>query len=232
MESGGTITSTLSKGQRSRRNRQLRKGKDALLTGAQLQQVRNLMAIAQEPKFFDTKVYATAVSMTGVQYALSAIPQGSTDSTRDGDQINLKRLRIKMEIYQQGSGGTNDFTNQVRILVVRWIPMSTGAAPVLANVLQDSASAAQSATMSDYNWDLRRQYVIEYDETVNLSNAGNADQSLFFEKIWRTPGLPANFSAGSTTLQSNGLFIFIISDSLLATHPVINLYARLEYADV
>jgi hypothetical protein len=232
MESSGLVTTVtrLSKGQRERRNKQAKK--KGLLGPAAMQQVRNLLSIAQESKFFDSKAYAVAVSQTGVQYALSAIPQGSTDSTRDGDQINLKSIRIKMELYLQGIGGTNDFTNQIRVLLIRWIPMSTAAAPVPANILQDSASAAQSFTMSDYNWDLRRQFVVEMDKTFNLSGNGPSDLSFFFEKKWRTPGLPANFSAGSTTLQSNGLFLFVASDSILATHPVFNLYSRVEYADV
>jgi hypothetical protein len=195
-----------------------------------LQQVRSLISVAQEPKFFDSKVYATATTSSGQQYAISAIPQGSTDSTRDGDQVNLLALRVYFATYLQGTGGTNDFTDTVRIIVFRWHPMSTAAAPVPANVLIDT-SVAESLVMSDYTWDNRKDYTIVHDHRFDLSGNGPAQMSMTFEKKWKAPGIPAHFSAGSTTLQSNGLFVIVSSDSLVATHPLFNLYTRVIYSD-
>lgn len=196
-----------------------------------LQQVRDIVRVAQEYKFFDSKVYATAISNTGSQYALSAVPQGDTDSTRDGDQINLHSIELKVEAYLQGTGGTNDFTNQVRLILYQWHPMSTGSQPTVADILQDSASVAQSPTMSNYKWDNRKDYTIVLDRTCNLSGNGPSDEGYYFKKLWKVPGMPAHFSNGSTTLQSNGLFLYIASDSLVATHPIVNVYARCIYSD-
>jgi hypothetical protein len=195
-----------------------------------LGQVRQLLAVAQEFKFFDAKEYAQSATTTPTQLAISAVPQGSTDSTRDGDQINLQSLWIKFETYLQGTGGTNDFTDQVRLMIYRYHPMSTGAAPVPATVLQD-LSVAQSATMTPNSWDNRKDYTVLLDETFNLS--GNGPSDIGFSRVfkWKTPGIPAHFSAGSTTLQTNGLFALIMSDSLVATHPQFNFYSRLVYSD-
>lgn len=192
--------------------------------------MRSLIAVAQEPKFFDSKEYQQAATSTPTQLAISAVPQGDTDSTRDGDQINLLSLEIKFETYLQGTGGTNDFTDQVRLMVYRWHPMSTSSQPVPASVLQD-LSVTQSATMTLCTWDNRKDYTVILDKTFNLSGNGPSDIGFRTKFTWKTPGIPAHFSAGSTTLQSQGLFALIMSDSLVATHPLFNFYSRLVYSD-
>jgi hypothetical protein len=197
---------------------------------ATLADVRRIVDIAQEPKFFDSKEYAQSATTTPTQLAISAVPQGDTDSTRDGDQINLKSLWVKFETYLQGTGGTNDFTDQVRLMIYRYHPMSSGAAPVPATVLQD-LSVAQSATMTPNTWDNRKDYTVILDETFNLSGNGPSDIGFSKKFDWGTPGIPAHFSAGSTTLQTNGLFAMIMSDSLVATHPQFNFYSRVVYSD-
>jgi hypothetical protein len=212
---------------RSRKSGKSSKGNSRPVT---LGQVRSMLRVAQEFKFFDAKEYQQAASSTPTQLAISAVPQGSTDSTRDGDQINLQSLWIKFETYLQGTGGTNDFTDQVRLMVYRYHPMSTAAAPVPATVLQD-LSVAQSATMTPTTWDNRKDYTVLIDETFNLSGNGPSDIGRVFKLVWKTPGIPAHFSAGSTTLQTNGLFAMIMSDSLVATHPAFNFYSRLVYSD-
>jgi hypothetical protein len=195
-----------------------------------LGQVQQMLRTAQEFKFFDSKEYAQSATTTPTQLAISAVPQGSTDSTRDGDQINLQSLWIKFETYLQGTGGTNDFTDQVRLMIYRYHPMSGAAYPVPATVLQD-LSVAQSATMSPNTWDNRKDYTVILDETFNLSGNGPSDIGFSRTFKWKTPGIPAHFSAGSTTLQSNGIFAMIMSDSLVATHPQFNFYSRLVYSD-
>jgi len=200
------------------------------LSGAALKQVRQILTAGKEMKFFDSKEYQQAATSTPTQLALSAVPQGDTDSQRDGDQINLRSLWIKFETYLQGTGGTNDFTDQVRLMVYRWHPMSTGSAPVPASVLQD-LSVAQSATMTPWTWDNRKDYTVVLDKTFNLSGNGPSDIGYTVKFNWKEPGIASHFSSGSTTLQTNGLFAMIASDSLVATHPTFNFYSRLEYTD-
>lgn len=195
-----------------------------------LQQVRSLINVAQELKFFDSKVYGQAATATPTQYAVSAIPQGDTDSTRDGDQVNLRSVEFHVDSYLQGTGGTNDFTDIVRVILYRWHPMSTGAAPVPASILQD-LSNAESAVSSMTTWDNRKDFTIEYDVRRVLSGNGPSIAKFDFKKVWKAPGLPSHFSNGSTTLQTQGLFLMIMSDSLVATHPLFNMYLRVTYAD-
>lgn len=212
------------------KSRRLRAARPKSALPVTLEQVRAIVRVAQEFKFFDSKEFAQSATTTPTQLAISAVPQGSTDSTRDGDQINLQSLWLKFETYLQGTGGTNDFTDQVRLIVYRYHPMSSGAHPVPADVLQD-LSVAQSATMTPYTWDNRKDYTILIDETFNLSGNGPSDMGRTYHLKWKTPGIPAHFSAGSTTLQTNGVFAMIMSDSLVATHPQFNLWSRVVYSD-
>jgi hypothetical protein len=186
--------------------------------------------VAQEFKFFDSKEYTQSATTTPTQLAISAVPQGDTDSTRDGDQINLQSLWLKFNCYLQGTGGTNDFTDIVRLVVYRYHPMSSGTVPVPATVLQD-LSVAQSAVMTPFTWDNRKDYTVLLDHTFDLSGNGPSQVTKLFHVKWKTPGLPAHFSAGSTTLQTNGLFAMVMSDSLVATHPQWNFYSRVVYSD-
>lgn len=193
------------------------------------QQVQAMIASKQTLKFFDSHVYAVATTTAGQQYAISAIPQGNTDSTRSGDSVSLKTVEVRGELYLQGTGGTNDFTNQVRVVVYMWHPVSTGAAPVPASIFQDF-SVAQSGVMSAYSWDSKPQFSVLYDRNFALSGNGPSDLFFHFKKSFGAGHL-ATWANSSTTLQSDGLFVIVISDSLVATHPLHNIYTRVTYLD-
>jgi hypothetical protein len=192
------------------------------------QAVKQMIMGNLEQKFFDTKTYLQSATSTPAQDALSAVPQGDTDNARDGDAINLIKLWYKFECYIQGIGGTNDFSNQVRLIFYQWHPMSTGAAPVPANVLLD-LSVAQSATMSAYQWDNRKDYKILYDRTFNLSGNGPSDMGTM--GTINLKNVQSRFSNGSSTLATNQIYSMVMSDSLVATHPQFNLYTRVIYTD-
>jgi hypothetical protein len=197
---------------------------------ATLAQVRSLINVAQELKFFDSHVYGSTATSTPAQFGLSAIPQGATDSTRDGDQVNLRSVEIRADCYLQATGGTNDFTDIVRMVIYRWHPMSTTTKPVPADVLLD-LSNAESAVTTLFSWDNRRDFTILMDKRVVLSGNGPSIAKIDFKHTWKPPGLPSHFSNGSTTLQTQGLFLLVMSDSQVATHPLYNYYARVTYAD-
>jgi len=195
-----------------------------------LQQVKSLISHNIEPRFYDVSQFAQNTSSTGNQYGLSQIPQGVADGTRGGDEINLLSLEVRFECYLQGTGGTNDFTNCVRILIYQWLPMSTAAIPVPANVVQLTPGATgQSSIMTMYNWDARSQYKILADKTFNLSGNGPSDAFWVFKHKFNNT--VAAWQAASTTIQQNGIFAWVVSDSLVATHPLTNLQTRVIFTD-
>lgn len=193
-----------------------------------IQQVRQLIGNQQTPKFFDNHSYAASASTAANNLALSAIPQGNTDSNRSGDSVIIKELDFRFEAYLQGLGGTNDFTNIVRVTIYVWHQMSNGSSPLPANIYEDQ-SVAQSSVMSAFKWDLRNSYTIIADKVFSLSGNGPADVNWHFHHKWKA--LDADWTSGSSTIQRNGIFALVSSDSLLATHPLYNFYSRVIYLD-
>jgi len=172
-------TKTVSKPKRDNRLRPRALPKQQRL--ATIQQVKSLISHNIEPRFFDLSNFAQNTSSTGTQLGLSQIPQGVADGTRGGDEVNLKSLEVRFECYLQGTGGTNDFTNCVRLIIYQWLPMSTAAIPVPANVVQlTPGGTGQNGVMTMYNWDARTQYKILADKTFSLSGNGPSDAFLGF----------------------------------------------------
>jgi len=193
------------------------------------QQVQAMIASKQTLKFYDNHTYVGSATSGGINIALSTIPQGNTDSTRSGDSVSLETLEVRGELYLQGAGGTNDFTDQIRVIIYMWHPVSSGAAPVIASILQD-VSVAQSLVMSAYSWDSKPQFSVLYDKNFSLSGNGPSDVFFDFRKSFGSGHL-ATWAGGSTTLQSEGIFMIIASNSLVATHPIYNFYSRVTYLD-
>jgi len=215
----------------SRRNpKDLRKGRPgATLSPASKQQVKQLILSTQEVKFIDTALYATAATTTAQQFAIASIPQGDTDSTRDGDRVKLQHLEFRFDTYLQGTGGTNDFTNTVRLTFYQYRPMSSGSHPVIADIYQDSNSVAQAPTFSPVNWDNRADFKILYDNRFLLSGNG---PSLVGVNVVRIPLKGSiQWVSGSNTVGQNQLFYIISSDSLVASHPLFNIKTRVTYTD-
>lgn len=179
-------------------------------------------------KVFDTSNYGNPTSVAGLNFPLSRIPQGNTDSDRSGDSIRLLTLEIRAEAFLQGIGGTNDFTNLVRLVCYQWKPVSTASAPIAASVL--NVAGNQTGVMEGYSWDSKPQFDILMDRTVSLSGNGPSDVFIDFKHKFKG-GKLATWAAGSTSIQANGIFIIAISDSLLATHPITNIYSRITYID-
>lgn len=195
---------------------------------ATIADVKRIVMSHLEPKFVDNKIYTTTATSAGVQYSLSSVPQGDTDSSRSGDQINIQSLEVIFDPYLQGVGGTNDFTDTVRLILYRWHPMSTATQPTQADILQDQ-SVAQSNEMSLYKWDNRKDYTIIDDLRFPLS--ANGPSIMAFRKKYNLNNVAAHFTAGSATLCTNQIYAFVASDSLLATHPLFDLYSRVVYLD-
>lgn len=108
--------------------------------------------------------------------------------------------------------------------------MSTAAIPVPANVVQlTPGGTGQNGVMTMYNWDARTQYKILADKTFSLSGNGPSDAFWVFKHKFNNT--VACWQAGSTTIQQNGIFAWIVTDSLVATHPLTNLQSRVVFTD-
>lgn len=197
------------------------------LNPTQKQQVKDIIKVRQELKFFPASKSGVAVSTTPTIDDLSAIPQGSTDNDRDGDRVRLETLELRGVLINA------DVTNHYRIVVFSWFPNST---PVAGNILLNGPSGNVDA-FSCYSHDNRQLYKILWDKFYFCAGNGGAasnpytptsEQPLYF----RVPVTPkqVQFAAG-TTNGTNKVYILYLSDSGAISHPVIHYATKLLYTD-
>jgi len=183
-------------------------------------QVQSMIRSRQELKSFDTGL-AQTVSSTGNVIKLTTIPQGDTDSTRDGDQINI----TKLEGVVVGTCST-DTTNILRCTIIRWNGDDTTDAPTIAKVYQTSASPFISALVRD---NLRSNYmsVVQDDILCVGATSPQIEKSRYSHK-WKA--LKCNYESGTNTGVGQ-LYAIVSSDSTAVAHPSLTCMWRVYYTD-
>lgn len=187
-------------------------------------QVKKMIVGQLEKKYWDISVSQT-VDSVGSVVALSNVPQGSDDQSRDGEQIRLLKSTMRL-IFKNV-----DNTNFLRVLIVRWMDNTNLALPTIPQVLQGSASLAPGI-LSDYNYDNKRakQFQVLYDKVLTASNAGPA--ILFkYDKTYY-PTIPINFTDLNAQNHGTGkLYLMLLSDSATTAHPTFDMFHRLVFHD-
>lgn len=195
-----------------------------------------------EKKYFITNSGGLfSVTSTGSVTHLTAVPQGDTDQTRDGDQLTIRSLELKWQAFTgfTNSTTTYDFFNRVRCLVVQWYPQTT---PVLGDIL---LSVGNGAHIAPYNHDTRFQFKVLYDSTKTVDqtlfyngtttfgmSTGNSESQLITKRINRGyKQRRVQFVGGTVTAPSNGLYLIFVSDSVAITNPQAEYVAKLNYSD-
>lgn len=192
------------------------------LTKHQRIQVKRLVTRQQEIKAIDTGVLQSPTA-AGLCQVLTMPPQGDSLSTRDGDEIVIKKLQFRLNII------IADTTNIVRLIVFRWADDNTLAAniPTPNQVLQSLNVA------SFYNYTTHRdgQVQVMYDRTWALSSAGVQDRfvkgSIYGKKLGKKKIV---FDAAVIT-GNDQIYYLLISDSVGAPHPSVGGVFRMTYTD-
>lgn len=181
-----------------------------------------------EKKYLDIALQSTSVSLTPTTsgyFTYTALSQGSGDTQRIGDSINVTSLHVK------GYTTRADTTNIVRLIVFLWKPLSSDIAPLAGSVI-DSSTWSADPTQAYYNVDRRRkprQYKVLYDKTWYL----DSDHTIIpfsFNYMPKTP-IKINFASGSSTASDNQIYFQMMSDSAAASHPILLFSSRIYYTD-
>lgn len=197
-----------------RRSRRVSRGsslmdpkKDMAVDSRQVSQiVRSIIGTRTEKKYFISFVNTTILN-TGTVLAMSQIPQGTTDITRVGDRITLKRVDVICNIVAA------DATNFMRLMLVKYHPQSDPTSPPSINVFLNSVAGQGPA--SPPNHDTRLDYTVLDDRMIALTLSGMGCATFSFSK---SLNFPLQFSGGSTT-ASNHLYLVAVSDSAAVSHP-------------
>lgn len=184
--------------------------------------VKRLIANVEEVKHFDAGASATSVDFSGVQWALASIPQGNQDSQRVGDKLKLKDIDVRFELKL----GTSP--NKFRVLVYQWHDMSGASSPLPISILENTGTV--DSPLQPYIWSNKSQYTILRDKTYNLETSVSTmvTDRFFIKRGFRKQ---VNFTVGSSTLQTNGIFLLAITDDGAVTYPTLAFHSRVRYTD-
>lgn len=184
-----------------------------------LQLVRRELRRNDEPKHFDVLSSGTAgIAGSGVLY-LSSMAQGSTDITRIGDEVTLKRLDARWDIIYA------DATNFMRLILFQWVGDAVSDVPAIASILESTPYY-----LSPFNWDQRHKFRVLFDETYCL-DAATSPRTHVGRFSCGLPIKHLQFLNASTNIEAGGLFALFCSDSAAAAHPAYDLYTRVSYTD-
>lgn len=182
-------------------------------------QVKSIINQGRENKYLDVLIDASNLA-TGVVYSLADVPQGDTDTTRDGDQLVQRAMRIK------GRALVADTTNQVRMIVFRW---KQNTVPVVGDILSASYIGTVYAPLSPYHHDGRSNFTVLYDKIFHV---GTYNIQKGFDTKWMN--LRNNkqyFSAGASTSSKHCIYALVITDSTAVSNPNITFVSRLTFTD-
>lgn len=169
------------------------------------------------------------ISTTAFIWNISPVPQSGTnvgppypssDTTRIGDKIKLKRVVVKMNI-QCSQVAVAGATDDVRIIMFQWYPNTSLAVPALSDILFNTT--ASTICQSFYNHDKANQHQILYDKRFRLLGATNTSQKDITVKPSKRrlkfTKKQIEFTAGGNT-ASNHLYIMMVADKAVTTNNV------------
>lgn len=156
------------------------------------------------------------------------------DPARIGNSITLMNQRFNMNI----TASSTDTYNQVRVLLVESLD---GNAPIaLADVLQygnytlygSLVFASPYTTKTNTN----RRYKVHYDKSFTLSGlptkGGNPATKIIKHNIKYKNGKVIEYEgAGNVNPTNHRITMLLISDSVSASHPVLDYSTRSTYKD-
>lgn len=173
-----------------------------------------------EMKYWAVTTTLTNVNSSGNIVDLSLIPQGDTDSSRDGDQCFLKKVSCRFAFWV-GTAST-----KIRAILVQWFPNNV---PSVTSILLGSAST--QAPLIGYNRDNEPMYRVISDWTSKLIPA-STDSVQVHKFVHQIPQkfASAQYIAG-TTAGTNHLYLVTLSDVTAATLPQYEQSTRLDFYD-
>jgi len=217
---------------KSKRNEKV-KGKPRIKRGGQEESkasereikklAKRLDQVMLELKYFslaDDSYNSISYNGTDFVQTITNVPQGDTDSTRDGDQITLHTIEFRLSI--KVSTTTPAF---LRIIMFQWKPNTI---PVYANILFDKHNTS-NAPMASYQHDFRQMYNILYDTLIEVDTVAHPAHCVHHLQM-KGFSPKIQYTAGSTTVATNMIYVIAVSD-VLAAGPQVVFYSKVTYYD-
>lgn len=183
-----------------------------------------------EKKFVDNSLQTTLGHDAPVIQLLNGVAQGDGDQTRDGNSIKM--------LYAQVHGQMTNLTasdRTVRIMVVQQRD-TNGTAPVISDILADSASAY--TPLSFFQRNTIHKFNVLYDKRISLTDVAS-DKALRQFNI----NIPFNGdhsskvrfdNSGATIadISKNSVYLIVTSDNVVASlPPTLTMRSRVTFLD-
>lgn len=177
---------------------------------------KSVLASQSELKYFDTLATA-APDYAGYLQNLSLVPQGSTDISRDGDQLYATSIQIR------GNITLADTTNYLRVILFCWKSDTT---PDQDDILTTTYKGSTNYVLAPYHHDGRSMFTVLSDRTYFL----HADKTQVQFNITKKLNKKMFFNAGGTS-GKNQVWAMTLSDSAAVSHPSVAMVSRLRFRD-
>lgn len=172
-----------------------------------------------EKKYF-TDSYPTALSTTFAIFGMTFIGQGDTGTTRDGNVIFVRSVRLRILLTPSGN---SDTPSMVRLIVFRDNQQNVDVAPTASDLVLTTTNFN-----SMYNKAEQKRFKIYYDKTFDTNARSIAydgattltyEPSVFKDK-WIFPNCNVYYNGASTSdIQKNGLYVAIAKSSAMTVTP-------------
>jgi hypothetical protein len=183
-------------------------------------------AVLAEEKIFYGTNSGSSISSTPSFTQLNPIPQGVTDANRVGDTVRLLRLRLK-GIIVLASGASASSYNNMRIQIFTF---KSTSGLVSSSLFPSAFVGSANAPFAPQNHDYEQLLKIHWDRLVRVNYSHFTET---FEIDIKIPSSHAicQFTAGSSTVCTNALYIALTSDDAISPYPQAVFSYSLTYGD-
>lgn len=185
--------------------------------------VNKILAKRVEDKYHD--IFGSLSPTAGPGYVLqliNGIGQGAGDFNRVGNEVCAGSLHARLGITFP------DVTNRVRVMLF-WDKQPNGTVPTAADLLTYTLQAVDSFL----NPDSKARFHVIYDKL--LSGGANGTVATSINRKFNLRKKRVLFK-GTTddiaSIQSNALYLLVMSDSVATPHPDIRYMFRYIYSDM
>jgi len=160
-------------------------------------------------------------------HRLSNPAQGSTDSERTGDRLTLRSIVLNLTVYDNTITTTAFQQNEIRVMLVQWLPLQLSVSPSPTDVLQTAN------VNSAYKHDNRQMYRVLMDkQVVVIGNPSSpyARQQLTYTHVFKKHQ-NVQFQSGGLD-HTNGLYLISFAAGMGVSYTCqMDFNAKVNYYD-
>jgi len=202
--------------------------KESRLVAIATQNTLNTIRSKRIMKYYDNVLLNTDSTTTVGFDILTAIPQGSAQSQRVADTVEILRIDVRMYAFMNSI--TTDYNDRIRFSFLRWLPNTGSYSPSSLSIYQ---STSTFSVLSPFTFETRKMYHIFKDLTIVLAGYTNIPTARSIEETSFTIPIRSQevqFNLGGTT-GTGHIYFVNYSDSSTTPHPQYSMTARVWYFD-